>query len=95
MDRRHPIPQIPGTPETPGIPHTPREPEHVTPPTPPIVYVAEPPAWEYKHVARKLDRGAVLNEVEMNALGADGWELAGLFADAMSVHFYFKRPIRP
>ena len=28
---------------------------------------------------------------ELNALGRDGWELTGVYADATSVHFYFKR----
>jgi hypothetical protein len=84
---------IPGTPEVPRIPHIPREPEAVTPPPVPTVYVTERPAWEYKHVVRRLGEGAVLGEGEMNALGADGWELAGLFTDATSVHYYFKRPI--
>jgi hypothetical protein len=88
MNHGYRIPQIP---EIPGIPQTPKEPEQTTPP-PPTVYVTERPAWEYKHVARKLDREAVLDEDEMNALGAEGWELAGLFADAASVHYYFRRP---
>jgi hypothetical protein len=83
--------RIPGIPR---IPQIPKEPEAVTPAPLPTVYVREPPAWEYKHIACKLNEEAVLNEVEMNALGADGWELAGVSTDAASVHFYFKRLTR-
>ena len=50
--------------------------------------------WEYKHIVRKLDEEAELNEKEMNVLGADGWELAGVFTDSTSVYFYFKRLVR-
>jgi hypothetical protein len=54
---------------------------------PPMVYVE--PRWAYKHLTRPL--GETLSEDEMNALGRDGWELTGVYADATSVHFYFKR----
>jgi hypothetical protein len=46
------------------------------------------------HVARELGREAALGEVEMNALGANGWDLAGLFRDATSAHVHVRRPIR-
>ena len=88
MNGRHYIPGIP------RIPQIPKEPEGVTSPPVPTVYVTESSAWQYKHIVRKLEVEAVLSEVEMNALGADGWELAGMFTDAASVHFYFKRLAR-
>lgn len=56
---------------------------------PPVVYVAA--SWEYKHVARPLAAGTPISEDELNALGAEGWELAAAIADAAHVHFYFKR----
>jgi hypothetical protein len=38
---------------------------------PPLVYV--PPTWEYHHVQKTA--GQSLNEQQLNALGAEGWEL--------------------
>ena len=72
-------------------PYPPPLPEPVTraPVQPPVVYVA--PTWEYKHVERALGAGAPSSEDELNALGADGWELAAAVPAASRVHFYFKR----
>lgn len=55
---------------------------------PPMVYVEA--VWEYKHVARALTEEP-LDEEELNALGAEGWELVGALTDGRSAHFYFKR----
>ena len=49
-----------------------------------------PPTWEYKHLTRPPD-APDLDEGELNALGADGWELAGVVAGPQATHFYFKR----
>jgi hypothetical protein len=57
----------------------------------PIVYVEENPAWEYKQLVRNLAKEKAPTEDELNALGADGWELAGIFTDSPFVYFYFKR----
>jgi hypothetical protein len=57
----------------------------------PIVYVEENPAWEYKQLVRNLAKEKAPSEDELNALGADGWELAGIFTDSPFVYFYFKR----
>jgi hypothetical protein len=57
----------------------------------PIVYVDENPAWEYKQLVRNLAKEKAPSEDELNALGADGWELAGIFTDSPFVYFYFKR----
>ena len=57
----------------------------------PIVYVKDKPVWQYKEVVRDLIKEKTPTEDELNALGAEGWELAGVFSDAMLVHFYFKR----
>lgn len=56
---------------------------------PPVVYVE--PTWEYEHLVRDLAREAAPDEAELNAFGAKGWELAGVFAHGSEAHFYFKR----
>jgi hypothetical protein len=75
------------------------EPHPVPPYTPPDVRVQPPmvfvePEWEYKHVARTLTEQEPLGEAELNELGAQGWELAGVLSDTRSAHFYFKRLTR-
>ena len=55
----------------------------------PVVYVE--PTWEYKHLIRDLVRDSAPGEAELNALGADGWELAGTFTHGSEAHLYFKR----
>jgi len=54
-----------------------------------MVYVAA--VWEYKHLERELGAEAPLGEAELNALGAEGWELAAVIPAASRIHFYFKR----
>lgn len=56
---------------------------------PPIVYVE--PTWEYEHLVRDLASEPAPDEAELNALGAKGWELAGVFVHGSRAHFYFKR----
>jgi hypothetical protein len=57
----------------------------------PMVYVTEKSVWEYKQIIRNLAKEQALTEGELNALGSDGWELAGVFNDSPFVYFYFKR----
>lgn len=57
----------------------------------PMVYVKIDPKWEYKQIVRDLAAGPAPTAEELNALGADGWELAGILADSPRVYFYFKR----
>ncbi|MFQ6113025.1 MAG: hypothetical protein ACE5NG_02925 [bacterium] len=57
----------------------------------PMVYVEERLVWEYKQIVRNLAKEKALTEEELNALGADGWELTGVFSDSPFVYFYFKR----
>jgi hypothetical protein len=45
--------------------------------------------WEYKHVS-----GDPPDETELNAIGADGWELVGVVAVRDDVHLYFKRLVQ-
>jgi hypothetical protein len=56
---------------------------------PPMVYV--PPTWEYTEIVRPAEPGKLPTEAELNALGARGWELAGVVRTDDAVHFYFKR----
>lgn len=74
-------------PETRERPHSP-EPARSEPP---VVFV--PPTWEYKHLLRRVPHESLLDEAELNALGAEGWELVSVYAEAPGVHFYFKRAV--
>jgi hypothetical protein len=58
---------------------------------PPMVYVYEKQAWEYKVVARNPASEEMPSEQEMNVLGESGWELAGVVTLPEKVQFYFKR----
>jgi hypothetical protein len=56
----------------------------------PMVYVA--PMWEYRHIHRPVGGEAPpISEDELNALGADGWELTAVIPGPTGAHFYFKR----
>lgn len=55
------------------------QPSSAAPPTP-IVYVDEKAVWEYKLLADDLSGDGTTAEQRMNALGAEGWELAGVAA---------------
>lgn len=55
----------------------------------PLVYVHENPPWVYKVLPRDLDE--LPDSIELNALGADGWELTGVVNTGPQVIFYFKR----
>jgi hypothetical protein len=74
--------------DRPSVPPEPRRPagDRVQAP---LVYVE--PTWEYKRLVRDLAREAAPDETELDALGAQGWELAGAFARGDKAHFYFKR----
>lgn len=74
--------------EIPRRPQVPRQPSDVRVQTP-IVYVQ--PAWQYKHLIRRVPEETLPDDAELNGLGRDGWELVGVFAGPGSVHFYFKR----
>jgi hypothetical protein len=57
----------------------------------PIVYERQEMVWEYKQVIRNLAKEEAPSEGELNRLGAEGWELAGVFNDSLLAYFYFKR----
>jgi hypothetical protein len=58
---------------------------------PPMVYVRDEARWEYRLLTRNLAKADPPSEAELNALGDDGWELAGLFTDSPFLYLYFKR----
>jgi hypothetical protein len=63
-----------------------------TPPTePPMVYVYEALRWEYKCITWNVEKEGPPSEHGLNALGADGWEPAGIASLPNDVYFYFKR----
>ena len=64
----------------------------VRPPVPPMVYVYGSTTWEYKRLSRELSQEGLPTEEEMNALGAEGWELAAMVSQSDKVYFYLKRP---
>ena len=70
------------------FPPRPTEPRggHLQPP-----WVSFEPRWEYKEVIRDLETEGLPDEGELNALGAEHWELAGVAHESRRVHFYFKR----
>lgn len=58
-----------------------------SPMRPPMVYVHETTAWEYKH----LRQAGAPTEEALNALGAEGWELVSVVAVGDGVNVYLKR----
>jgi len=51
-------------------------------------------AWEYHQIAQPIGVPSV-TAAELNALGADGWELVTVVNDNRgALNFYFKRPKR-
>ena len=75
--------------EIPFPPPRPPGPEHRL--EPPLVSVE--PRWEYREIVREAADG-LLSEAELDALGAECWELAGVAPAGARVHFYFKRERR-
>jgi hypothetical protein len=77
----------PRPPWSPVPPPTPRE-SRVELPTVPVE-----PQWEYREVVRAAGT-ALMSTAELDALGTEHWELAGVVAAGDGVHFYFKRERR-
>lgn len=69
----------------------PREPKQPDPVRPPMIYVQEPVKWEYKQIVRDLEKENPPDEAELNALGADGWEMSGVAQKLPLTYYYFKR----
>lgn len=88
------IPNLPNQPERlPDLPPTPpRAPLPASSPvSAPLIYVHKSASWEYKQLIRNLGKEEAPNAAELNTLGKEGWELAGVTTDAPFVYFYFKR----
>ena len=77
-------PRPPWSPVPPPL--TPRS--HVEPPVIPV-----DPQWEYHEVVRHPAAG-LMSPDELDALGAEHWELVGVVPAGDGVHFYFKRERR-
>jgi hypothetical protein len=71
-------------------PPKPQQPQ-LPPVQPPMVYVFEQQAWEYKIVVKNVTAEELPSEQELNALGVSGWELTGVVTLPGKVQFYFKR----
>jgi len=56
-----------------------------------MIYIEKSLKWEYKQIVRNLDTEALPDEAELNALGAEGWELSGVAQQPPLAYFYFKR----
>ena len=54
-------------------------------------WVAIEPRWEYKDVVRDLTTEGLLTKRELNGLGDEHWELAGIVREDHRTHYYFKR----
>jgi len=69
---------------------------HAPLPTPVVFERAEPqrPAWDYHTVVVDLREVDPLGADDLNALGREGWLLAGLFEDTRRsrLHYHFVRP---
>ena len=80
------------------IPRPPGPPPHVpiVQPPPPVAHVAVPqvpvlpPRWQYKRLTQPVDAPEI-DEVELNTLGCEGWELVGVVMSPQGAQFYFKR----
>jgi hypothetical protein len=59
----------------------------------PMVPIGDELSWEYRRIVRNLRTEEAPSEAELNTLGADGWELTGLFADSPFLYLYLKRPV--
>ena len=59
---------------------------------PPMMYVQGQATWEYKRIDRPLEPDQLLDEEELNALGARGWELVTSVTTGTGVSFYLRRP---
>ena len=66
----------------------PGQPESVRPP---MIYVEKQVKWEYKQIVRNLENEKPLDEMELDLLGKDGWEMTGIAQQSLTIYFYFKR----
>lgn len=69
----------------------PYEPKQSQPVRPTTIFVQKSVIWEYKQMIRDLEKQGPPTEEELNALGADGWEMSGVAQQSSLAYFYFKR----
>lgn len=86
-DEVGPLPHRPMIP--PLHPPAKETPEPVVPQ--PMIYLPAKQRWHYKIVTYPQSETAEPTEADLNALGAEGWELAGVQPAGGSTCFYFKR----
>jgi hypothetical protein len=58
-------------------------------------WVPVEPRWEYHELVRPANEGELPTEADLNALGAEHWELVGVMRAEGQAHFYFKRERAP
>ena len=59
--------------------------------SPPMVYIRQHPKWEYLCISHPIVDEEPPDTTTLNALGAEGWELVGLFRHENELLLYFKR----
>ena len=57
----------------------------------PMVSMRDEPRWEYRRIVRNLRTEDPPTEQELDVLGADGWEMTGLFSDSPFLYLYLTR----
>ena len=84
----HPDLEIPPLPPWSPVPPPLTPQAHIEPPVIPL-----DPRWEYREIVRDPATG-LMSTQELDALGAEHWELVGVVPAGDGVHFYFKRERR-
>ena len=56
-----------------------------------MVCVREVTPWEYRAMVRPLADDSMMTAPELNALGAEGWEVIGIVTPSHNTWYYFKR----
>jgi hypothetical protein len=58
-----------------------------------MIYIEKRLKWEYKQIVSDTESQRPLDETELNALGEDGWEMAGVAQQPPLTYYYFKRQV--
>ncbi len=57
----------------------------------PMVPLRDDSVWEYRRIERNVRTESAPSEDELNALGQNGWEVAGMYFDSPMLYLYLKR----
>jgi len=57
----------------------------------PVIYVRDARTIIYKIIARDVDAEAAPTEAELNALGAEGWQIAGITTLGNQLTLYLQK----